>query len=193
MDQLDGTLFYHSILARIQGDIETTARKLYLDTRMAISVSVDDLVQEGMIGAWQACQRYDESKVKSEKSINGYCMKYAKYAMLQWIENHKSEISLEGYLEAETERGLTQRDIEDRPVKCAETPEHKRTFVLTALSTISPMRRIVLMSSFQIEDAQGNITAKEDTGLTARQFEDARYHGLKRLRTLLKREDLVVA
>jgi hypothetical protein len=96
-------------------------------------------------------------------------------------------------LEAETERGLAQRDIEDKPVKCAETPEHKRTFVLTALSTISPMRRTVLMSSFQIEDEQGNITAKEDTGLTARQFEDARYHGLRRLRTALKLEDLVVA
>jgi RNA polymerase sigma factor (sigma-70 family) len=190
MNTAEGTLFYNSILSRIQGKIEAQARTLYFRTRNALSVSLDDLIQEGMIGAWKGSMNYDESKVTNEHSLDAYCMKYAKGAMLQHIQKQKPELSLEEHLEVETERGLVQRDIEDKPVKSAETPEHKRQFVMNALSTISPRRRIVIMAAFQIEDEQGKVTTKEDIGISDKLWYDAKMMGLRKLRTITSIEDL---
>ena len=185
----EGTLFYNAILSRIQGNIEAQARTLYFKARDVISISLEDLIQEGMIGAWIASTRYDESKVKDEGSIDGYCMKYAKYAMLQHIQKQRPDLSLEAYLEGSINGDTVYREIEDKPVKVAETPEHKRTFVLTALSNISPRRRIVIMSAFQIEDENGKVTTKEEIGISDHAWEEAKYMGLKKLRAI-RIEDL---
>ena len=189
---MEGTLFYNSILSRIQGNIEAQARTLYFKISNTISISLDDLIQEGMIGAWKGSMNYDESKVTNEHSLYAYCMKYAKGAMLMFIKKQKPDLSLEAYLEVETERGLVQREIEDKPVKSAETPEHKRQAVLAALSTISPRRRVVIMAAFQIEDEHGNITTREDIGISDKLWYDAKMMGLKKLRAITSFEGLRV-
>jgi hypothetical protein len=119
-------------------------------------------------------------------------MSYAKGAMLQYIKKHKPDLSLEEYLEGSIEGDTVHWEIEDRPVKCAETPEHKREAVLAALSRISPRRRIVIMAAFQIEDAQGKVTTKEDIGISDKLWYEARAMGLKKLRDITSFEGLRV-
>jgi DNA-directed RNA polymerase sigma subunit (sigma70/sigma32) len=192
MDQLNGTLFFESILACIQDDIERPARDLYFSTRVVISVSIEDLIQEGMIGAWIASTRYDESKVTNKHSLNAYCKTYAKYAMLRHIEKHKPDLSLEAYLEGSREGDTVNLDIQDNPVKSVETPPHKRNVVLDALNCISPRRKIVIMAAFQIEDEQGMVTMKEDIGISNRIYDDAKAEALKKLRTIINIENLQI-
>lgn len=178
----------------VLGRIEIQAKNVYFDVRSVISVSLEDLIQEGMIGAWTASMRYDESKVKDEESVYAYCMLRARGAMLDFINRKcKPEDSLEAYLEVKTEIGLMQREIEDKHIECTGTSPHKREALLTAISKISPQQRKVILASFNIEDEQGNITTREDTRASQHQYDSARNRGLKKLRTVLKLEDLVLA
>lgn len=184
MDNTKGTFFYDSILSRIQGNIEVQATNLYTRVRNTISISIDDLIQEGMIGAWKGSMNYDESKVANENSLNAYCMKWARGEMLYFIEKHKRELSLEAYLEVQTERGIVQRDIEDKSVKVSETPEHKRQFVITALKKIGAKQRIAIMAAFKIEDEQGNIATEGNINMSYMQYRSNKSMGLRKLRTI---------
>lgn len=90
-------------------------RQAYNLSRRVWSVVLDpqDLEQEAMLAAWHAASRYDETKVKSEKSFIGYCMKFARFAMIKYVQQQTQTptISLEDYLEVETHNGTWHREL----------------------------------------------------------------------------------
>lgn len=192
MDNFDGTMFYHAILARIQDEIKYVAKDLYFKTRMHLSISMDDLVQEGMIGAWQACTRYDESKIKNESSVTGYCMQRAKGAMQDYIKWHRrryeSERSLEAHLEVKTEKGTICQDVADKLATHAQTSPLTRESIQHALNDLTAKERAAIMAAFQLEDGE-----TREVFSSMGSYSNARTRGIKKLRTLLKPEDLILA
>lgn len=151
--------FYNSMLACIQDELEAEAKDLYFRVHNHLSISLDDLIQEGRIGVWRACLNYDPGKVKTERSMVGYCFIKAKGAMQDYIKWHRRryerEKSLEAHLEVKTEKGLLHREIEDKPTKYRETPKHIRERILNALRCLSTKQRLAVMIAFQIDDDHG--------------------------------------
>jgi hypothetical protein len=97
-------------------------RQAYNLSQRVWSVALDpqDLEQEAMLAAWHAASRYDETKVKSEKSFIGYCMKFARFAMIKYVQQQTQipTISLEDYLEVETHNGTWCRELPAPSIYC---------------------------------------------------------------------------
>jgi RNA polymerase sigma factor (sigma-70 family) len=180
------TPFYTSVLTSVQSEVETIARNLYFRVRTRVSVTLDDLIQEGMIGAWQAATRYDASKVKDSGSFTGYCMKRARGAIIDYIKKHQPAISLEAYLEVETEKGMMQRELVDEPTRPVYSSWSEREPILDALAKLTSTERLAVMSFFQIEDAHGGLMLRENTGVKASSYYNAKARAIKKLARMIQ-------
>lgn len=143
-----------SFLARLQPEIEMLARNLYY--RVKMSIALEDVIQEGMIGAWRAAQRYDPTKVVDERSFVGYCIKRARGAMCDYLTklNRTPAASLDEHLEVDTADGSMRREIADTPVPYHQASLAQRRRILAALRQLSTNERLVIMAHFRIDDAK---------------------------------------
>lgn len=179
-----------SFLASLQPQIEQMARSLYYTVK--ISVAFEDLVQEGIIAAWQATRRYDASKVVNERSVIGYCMKRVRGAMLDHVTklNRTPAISLDEYLEADTDGGSCYREIEARPVEHRQASLSERRRILAALHKLTEKERSVILAYFRIDDSKGQCPSRDDVqarlNLSDHAYCNARARAIKRLATLLQ-------
>ncbi len=147
-----------AFLESLRPEIERTAYALYFHHGAKPCLDAQDIIQEGMIAAWRATNKYDASKVVDERSFRGYCMKRARGAMLNCLarEGRDTAISLDDYTTNGSDNTpLLCHEIADtgRPRRQATITERRR--ILAALRTLSPKERCVVMAYYRIDGRNG--------------------------------------
>lgn len=175
-----------ALLESWRSQIEAMARRLAAKVPY-VSISVDDLAQEGLIGAWQAGLRYEG---RGKCSLEAFCILRARGAMLTFLKSHKLSTSLEGFLEMDMGDHMMTREIASPP------PQHRlaslsvRRRILAALRHLSERERQALLAYYRIEDSRGRVPDREEVcarlGITKKAFIESRFRGLKKLRKILE-------
>jgi RNA polymerase sigma factor (sigma-70 family) len=170
----------NELLATLQPEIERQARALYYRV-FSVSVDIQDLTQEGMIGAWTAAEKYDASKIKDARSFRGYCLKRARGAMLNYLRQlfDRPAISLEDWQEVDTGDSTRYREIEDRPAPARKTSRAMRRRMLAAMRLLTEKERAVVMSAYMIDDNRGRCSTPGDIRARLQLTESAYYHARK--------------
>jgi DNA-directed RNA polymerase specialized sigma24 family protein len=176
-------------LAEMQPYIERAARSLYFRSRDVVSVDLADLEQVGMIAAWQATQRYDASKVIDANSFTGYCVKFARGAMLAELRGLDTAISLDSYLEIPTQNGAIRRELPDKPTPYRQALPSERRRILAALRQLPQFERLAVMATYRIADRSGHVPSIDGSCRLLRRskwaFYKARERGMQKLASLL--------
>lgn len=172
-------------LEALEPDIVRVARSLYFRVD-SISLDLDDLVQEGRIAAWQACEKHDPSR---GATLEGYCLMCARYGMCAYLRKQLNTpaVSLEDWLEEEGKEGTFTREIEDKPVARTQASLSQRRRVLKMLRKLSARERAVIRAAFRIEDTWGACFSKEGVmkrhRMTPSVYHSTRNRALRRLRS----------
>lgn len=87
-------------LSTLQPEINRIARSMYYRI-FSVSLCLDDLAQEGLIGAWHATTRYNPNIARDVETLRRYCLVFARGHMLHHVRSQRREKawSLEDYLE----------------------------------------------------------------------------------------------
>lgn len=182
---LYSTGLYPENIQALSQDIEHIAR-YFVGRTTYTQVDVQDLAQEGMIGAWEASQRLDHSRSASEQK--SYCLRGARNNMVNYLNQLRKQTTLDESLEAylhDEETGI-ERCIEDVPPPQTHKVQHnKKCQVNQLLATLPAKHRLVVMSAYQIQAHRGTVPSKSHVcrvyKLTPTQYQDTKRRAIAML------------
>ena len=189
-----------TFIETLRPTVQMLARALHARVAHLLSVSLDDLVQEGLIAVWQCISCYDASKAEREQSFRAYCKIRAKYAMVDYVRmlSREHALSLDAYLSCEDEDGGYQRELADKPItSMASAPTHAlQPQIQAALSRLSDPEQQAITGAFSLEDESGTCSTLEDVRTRLALKKSTLYaikrRALKKLATLLAEQGVLV-
>lgn len=131
-----------SVLAEILPRLKKLAR--FVHRKLPANVTLDDLLQCGLIGAWKAAQTHDGSRA----SYPTYALRKARWEMLEFLRDKVSEGTRRHYVTTESfDETRVQR--EDADSVYDDVLARERTCALAReVHKLPPRERFVLRSMF---------------------------------------------
>jgi len=186
----DGTALIESLLPVIKG----MAYNLHFAVSYALSVSIDDLVQEGMIKVWKCIQQYDASKTANEISFRKYCLIYAKGGMHSYIRSlsRRHAISLDELLgrhklDKNVHNKVTPLTVNTSSNSSSLEDNYKR--IQEAISHLNTREKLVVMAYYRIEGEEQMSETMEEAivrlGCSLKSLHATKSRALKKLAKIL--------
>lgn len=169
-------------LEALQPDIARIASSL-LYTTFTRGIERDDLVQEGLIGAWEATQHLDTSRSHYEQ--RAYCLRAARNKMCSYLTKFTKTVG--DSIDLEPEQWLTVPAVAEAPAPATFT--RKRKNVLSMLRNLPRRERLVIMAHYGMVSTGNRICITRQAlqtrhNLTNRDYNNIKYRALKKLSSL---------
>jgi DNA-directed RNA polymerase specialized sigma24 family protein len=177
-----------ALLESVRPAVAVLARRFYYRVSHVLSVELDDLIQEGMIDAWQASLRVDPAYTYEQ--ARSYCIRAAFGAIIDAIkrEDRSKAGSLEAYLAPRVGEDTPVRELVDQPGGCVASSLALRRSVLSLLrNCLTERQMLAVMAEYGIDMPQtGKVFTRDQVtarlGIGAGGYRALRSRGLRNLR-----------
>ncbi len=177
----------HTFLELMHPEIVRIAKDIYYRVQVHLSISQDDLIQEGLVACWQALRRHDIRKGTHDKALRAYCLIRIRGAIIDFIrkEARTPVQSLDAYLEIDTPDGTHTRELPDIPPvrKFAAAAQRKR--LLAAIHTLTTNEKLAILSAYGMHDYFNRFYTPEEVKSRMRAPSDAKHRALRKLASIL--------
>ena len=144
-------------LVSLQPKIESVARGMYGEVKSMVSVSIDDLAQEGLIRVWKSLSGCYEIEAVNEQEFQYMCIKRARWAMVDYIHGLRKQHawSLDQYLTVEGDETTLLGELAEPLPESVGGIHVDRHDLLEVLEQLPRHERLLVFAMYQMEDENG--------------------------------------